>query len=179
MSSCNSRLFRSWQERLVFLLALAAAFQCGHVAAVPAAEFQQMRAAVSAHASFFQLLHDVLDIIVELVSPLEDVTLLLPLAPAVLDFVMAAYPKDMRKQIFNYHIITKRLALADMMLTRGGTQLPTKEGMPVIKRGFYGQPVTLLQGRSLTPVTIVVPNIWVGATITVHGISTVLIPPDL
>eukprot|EP00475_Leptophrys_vorax_P000205 TRINITY_DN10126_c0_g1_i2.p1 TRINITY_DN10126_c0_g1~~TRINITY_DN10126_c0_g1_i2.p1 ORF type:complete len:189 (+),score=4.78 TRINITY_DN10126_c0_g1_i2:832-1398(+) len=172
------------QRALFLLLLLLVSPWSSHpgdrcAAAVSPAEVKHATAAVWVMADIGTIIHNTLDIIVQLVSPLSDATILLPLSPGVLSFVLAAYPKEKQDKIFNYHIIKGNYSLAAFMNVAGGTELPTQEGMPLIKRGIRGQPMTMFQGRSLAPSMVVMPNIWSGSTLQIHGISTVLIPPDL
>ncbi|CAI7863211.1 unnamed protein product [Closterium sp. NIES-53] len=116
---------------------------------------------------------------VSALTSLSDVTILLPLSPEVLSFMRTAFSPAKRDQILAFHVITKRYSYVNLTTLPGGTELETLEGMPLIKRGPNFQPLTLFQGRELVPSLVIVPNIFVGSTFSIHGISTVLIPPDL
>ncbi|CAI5488081.1 unnamed protein product [Closterium sp. Naga37s-1] len=106
-------------------------------------------------------------------------TLFLPLSGfrVLADAVGYDYPHFNR--ILKYHLIPDaRYTLADLKALREDSLLPTAEGSKLKVFSSRGSKIVWLQGRSIIPAAVTIPNLFVGERIIVHGLSQRLIPPS-
>ncbi|CAI7915751.1 unnamed protein product [Closterium sp. NIES-53] len=106
-------------------------------------------------------------------------TLFLPLSGfrVLADAVGYDYPQFNR--ILKYHLIPDaRYTLADLKALREDSLLPTAEGSKLKVFSSRGSKIVWLQGRSIIPAAVTIPNLFVGERIIVHGLSQRLIPPS-
>ncbi|GJP56330.1 hypothetical protein CLOM_g15392 [Closterium sp. NIES-68] len=106
-------------------------------------------------------------------------TLFLPLSGfrVLADAVGYDYPRFNR--ILKYHLIPDaRYTIADLKALREDSMLPTAEGSDLKVFSPRGAKIVWLQGRSIIPAAVTIPNLFVGENLIVHGLSRRLIPPS-
>ncbi|CAI5974014.1 unnamed protein product [Closterium sp. NIES-64] len=81
--------------------------------------------------------------------------------------------------IRKYHIVSGLVRIADIQALPRGSTLSTMEGSAIKKITPPSLPVVLFKGRDALPSMVVGGDAYVGKTLAVHIISTMLIPADV
>ncbi|CAI7885406.1 unnamed protein product [Closterium sp. NIES-53] len=109
-----------------------------------------------------------------------NVTLLVPAALASLSpAALPAYTLPQANKIRLYHLLSGLYTAADLQALPRNAKIPTVEGNAITKLTPKIIPVVMLKGKDLMPSVLVSGDVYVGDTLAVHVVSSVLLPPDL
>lgn len=105
-------------------------------------------------------------------------TLFLPMAGLRLGYDRLRYNDAQFNSILKFHLIKdQKYTIADLRGLPEDTLIPTAAGSSLKVFSKKGASQVLLQGKTFVPAAVVVPNIFVGKKLVIHGISQRLIPP--
>ncbi|CAI5468270.1 unnamed protein product [Closterium sp. Yama58-4] len=106
------------------------------------------------------------------------------LVPADMGYVQSrlnnqVFTLQQMNSIRKYHLVSGLLKVADLQAMARGSTLATVEGSTIKKITPPSLPVVLLKGRDALPSMVVGGDVYVGDTLAVHIVSTMLIPSDV
>ncbi|GJP47498.1 hypothetical protein CLOM_g6685 [Closterium sp. NIES-68] len=126
-------------------------------------------------------LENLFRMIMQLGSSSGPVTLLVP---ADMGYVQSrlnnrVFTPSQLNSIRKYHLLDGLVKLADIQALPRGSTVATLEGSTIKKITPPSLPVVLLKGRDALPAMVVAGDVYVGSTLAVHVVSTMLIPSDV
>ncbi|GJP47499.1 hypothetical protein CLOM_g6686 [Closterium sp. NIES-68] len=118
--------------------------------------------------------------LMKLDSSTGNVTLLVPAELAALNAAaLPAFTLPQANKIRLYHLLSGLYTVADLQALPLNAKIATVEGKTMKKLTPAVIPVVMLKGRDLLPSVLVSGDVYVGDTLAVHVVSSILLPPDL
>lgn len=142
-------------------------------------DIRRAKVALKQRVKAFGVISDFVDLIMTSIVPLNDVTVLLPMEPRTLRFMMNAFSYQKQQQLTAYHVLDGRYNYRKLRRLPNGKQLKTLEGKTLIKRGRQRGLLTGLKGKGRMVARIVMPHLFNGSQFMIHGISHVVVPADI
>lgn len=119
--------------------------------------------------------------VMQISSDAGPVTLLVPADLGYLRSLQGqstAYTLEQMNRIKRFHFFNGALRAANIKALPKNAEIATLEGSSIVKMSGDALPVALLKGRDAVPSILLAGDLYVGGTLVVHVVSSMLVPTD-
>ncbi|CAI5457575.1 unnamed protein product [Closterium sp. Yama58-4] len=107
-------------------------------------------------------------------------TIFMPVDTGMIRVTLQSYPRDVAMKIFRFHIAKGLYDFMELKAMPSQSKIPTYEGGMITKVSRKNTKLIVqLKGRGFIPTTIVSGDMQRGRNTIVHGITSIMLPPDL
>ncbi|CAI5530335.1 unnamed protein product [Closterium sp. Naga37s-1] len=107
-------------------------------------------------------------------------TIFMPVDTGMIRVTMQSYPRAVAMKIFRFHIAKGLYDFMELKAMPPQSKLPTYEGGMITKVSRKNTKLIVqLKGRGFIPTTIVTGDLQRGRNTIVHGITSIMLPPDM
>ncbi|GJP48701.1 hypothetical protein CLOM_g7984 [Closterium sp. NIES-68] len=107
-------------------------------------------------------------------------TIFMPVDTGMIRVTLQSYPRDVAMKIFRFHIAKGMHDFMELKALPSQAKLPTYEGGLITKVSRKNTKLIVqLKGKGFIPTTIVTGDLQRGRNTIVHGITSLMLPPDL
>ncbi|CAI5996292.1 unnamed protein product [Closterium sp. NIES-65] len=107
-------------------------------------------------------------------------TIFMPVDTGMIRVTMQSYPRAVAMKIFRFHIAKGLYDFMELKAMPPQSKIPTYEGGMITKVSRKNTKLIVqLKGRGFIPTTIVSGDMQRGRNTIVHGITSIMLPPDL
>ncbi|GJP36104.1 hypothetical protein CLOM_g20630 [Closterium sp. NIES-68] len=105
------------------------------------------------------------------------ITILIPLDVTEYFTTMKDYSAEQRNVILKYHMVPKQYKFKKLQKEKAGYKIKTKaEGQKISKMTGDAFPAIVLMGKKGMPSILVGPDIFIGETLAIHLVTSMLFP---
>ncbi|CAI5481212.1 unnamed protein product [Closterium sp. Yama58-4] len=113
------------------------------------------------------------------VAVFRNATLLFPVNAAAFAMSIATFRSEQVARMFTYHAIRGAYKAWQLKALPINTRLPTMEGSFVTKVSKVNSSKLAFKGKGDIPVRVVLPDMYEGEDMYIHGTDSVLVPPSV